>query len=115
MTNLEEKKVTVSTPICVKVPISEYEILIKESKKLKKSVPVLLREAYFKKMPTTVLMTEDNVEKLKNEINRIGNNINQIARQLNSGVRLGWNSSLDAFSEQLRLLNKHLENNYGVH
>ncbi len=114
MTTNNKPENTNSTPICVRVSPGELNRLKTDSNNKKKSIPTLLRETYFNRMPTKVLMTDEDVEKIKIEINRIGNNVNQIARQINSGLRHGWNASFESISEQLKLLNQHYILNYGL-
>ncbi len=115
MTESKKNTPTNSTPICVRVSNDELERLKSDSTKTRKTMPTLLRETYFNKIPQNVLMNDDDVEKIRAEINRIGNNVNQIAKQINAGIRHGWNSSFDSISEQLKLLNQYYVLNYGVH
>ena len=115
MLNSNKTKSTISTGICVKVSPQELNILKRDSSKLNKSAPALFREKYFNTPSVKPLMTNEEVAKLRSDINRIGNNINQIAREINSGVRHGWNSSFEVLAERVKLLNQYIVLKYGIH
>ena len=114
MSATKNSNVTTTVPICVRVSSAEHQQLLKDSKYLRKTLPKLLRESYFNRVPSTILMRDDDVDKLRVEINRIGNNINQIAKQMNSGIREGWNNSFERLCEKIELFSKHLLLNNGV-
>ena len=79
----------------VRFPAMEYQKLVKDSNKLRKSIPVLLRDAYFNRLPTKVLWGLEDLRQIISELNRIGNNINQIARKVNVSVMCGWHPVLE--------------------
>jgi hypothetical protein len=51
-----------------------------------RSIPTLLKEAYFEGRPTAVLMTQEEQQSVMTELLRQGNNLNQIARKVNAGI-----------------------------
>ena len=92
----------------------EYKQIKKESKESGKSIPELLRNSYFGKLPRKVLVKENDLDVLRKDLNRIGNNLNQIARRLNSGLMHGWCDTLDLVFEQFRILTSQIHYGYGV-
>ena len=111
---MEQLTLPMGSAHCVKLTAQESKIIHRASSKLGMSIPSLLREAFFNRPPTKVLMTRDEVSKLRKDINRIGNNINQIAREINSGIRHGWNKSFDGICEQLKMINRDYVLKYGI-
>ncbi len=102
---------------CVRLSPSEYSRIQKDSKTSGKSIPELLRESYFDKPSTKVLMNKDDLAVLRKDLNRIGNNLNQVARRLNSGLMHGWSDTLDLALEQFKTLTNqiHYGYGYGIH
>ena len=49
-----------------------------------RSIPALLKEAYFGRRPTAILMTQEDQKAWLSELRHQGNNLNQIARQVNA-------------------------------
>ncbi len=94
---------------------SEYKQVQKDSSKLSKTVPTLLRDAYFNRLPTKVLVTQKDLETLRKDINRIGNNLNQVAKKVNSGFMHGWSDTLDKVLEEFKTLNSLIYYGHGVH
>ena len=92
----------------------EYEQIKKDSKVSGKSIPALLRDAYFGKLPIKVLLNKNDLNILKKDLNRIGNNLNQIARKLNAGLMKGWSNILELVLEEFRNLTSQIYYGYGV-
>ena len=98
----------------VRLSPSECKRIKKDSKVAGKSIPELLRNAYFKNLPVKVLVNKNDLDILRKDLNRIGNNLNQIAKRLNSGLMHGWSNSLDLVLEQFKILNKKIYYGYGI-
>ena len=92
----------------------EYKKIENESRRLELSIPKLLKDAYFKRAPTKVLMGKKEVDIFRKDLNRIGNNLNQVARNINSGLLAGWCDSLDKILDEFRTLNNLIRLGYGV-
>lgn len=99
----------------VRMSASEYSRIERDSIKSGKSIPELLREAYFSKSPLKVLFQKEDLITLRKDLNKIGNNINQVARKLNSGIMHGWNNTLELVLEQFETLTNQIHYGYGVH
>ena len=93
---------------------AEYKQVLKESEASSQSAPELLREAYFKQPPRKVLMSKNDIARVRKDLNRIGNNLNQIAKRLNSGLMHGWSDSLDLILEEFKTLTSEIYYGYGV-
>ena len=89
---------------CVKFTPDEYERIQKEHTKRNVSIPSLLKDAYFGRAPTAILMTQDEQKNWIRELNQIGNNVNQIARKVNAGFRSGFEVDLASISSHLSRL-----------
>lgn len=98
----------------VRFSSSEYEQIKKNSKESGKSVPELLRNSYFGKLPIKVLVKENDLDVLRKDLNRIRNNLNQISRIINAGLMKGWNNTLDLVLEQFKILTSQIHYGYGV-
>ncbi len=81
----------------------DFERIASDSLSSRKSIPQLLKDAYFNRMPTRVLLGAEGERQFFAEIKRIGNNINQIARHLNSNEHVG-KSEFESINSQLRAL-----------
>ena len=87
----------------VRLTESQKERLDKDSKITGSSIPDLLRESYFKRLPLKLVFDKDGESKFLAEFRRIGNNINQLAKAANSGDLVPM-SSLQQVNEQLKIL-----------
>lgn len=104
--NNNGKKVWPST--CVRFSTEEYDHLLNDAKVLGKSIPQLLKSAYFVGAPLIPLMDAADRRATLRALDQIGNNINQIARHLNSGIREGVNKSFVEVCEQLSVIRKYM-------
>ena len=93
---------------------SECRRIKKDSKVSGKSIPELLRDSYFGKLPVKVLVNKNDLDILRKDLNRIGNNLNQVAKRLNAGLMHGWSNTLDLVLEQFDTLTDQIHYNYGV-
>ncbi len=92
----------------------EYKQIKNDSKVSGKSIPALLRDSYFGKLPIKVLLNKNDLNILRKDLNRIGNNLNQIARKLNAGLMKGWSNKLDLVLEEFQNLTSQIYYGYGV-
>ena len=99
---------------CVRFSPREYKRIKKKSDQSRKSIPQLLRDSYFGRLPTRVLLKDNDLDILRKDLNRIGNNLNQIARKLNAGLMHGWSNALESVSEQFETLTDQIHYDYGV-
>lgn len=75
---------------CVKFSESEYKKVQDSSEVTGKTIPTLLKEAFFKGGVVKPKFSDEEAKNLLKQLNRIGNNINQIARHLNFGISEIW-------------------------
>ncbi|MAV92001.1 MAG: hypothetical protein CL676_11330 [Bdellovibrionaceae bacterium] len=115
MSKQEQLELQIGGSTCVRMSSQEYSRIRKESNKTGKSIPELLREAYFSTPPRKVLVNKDDLTVLRKDINKIGNNLNQVARKLNAGFMHGWSNTLDLVLEQFQTLTNQIHYGYGVH
>lgn len=100
-------------PAFVRLTENEYRHLKNDAEVTGKSIPLLLKRAYFVGAPLVPLMRKDDVTTVMSQLGRIGNNVNQIARQLNSGFRAGFNDDLAEVRRMLTLLVTFVTSTYG--
>ncbi len=115
MEKLEQLELQTGRSTCVRMSPQEYTRIRNESANSGKSIPELLREAYFNSPPRKVLVTEKDLAILRNDMGKIGNNLNQIVRKLNAGFVHGWSNTLDLVFEQFKTLTDQIHYGYGVH
>jgi hypothetical protein len=106
----EEKKKFRTT---VRFSRGEYSQLENDTGVIGKTIPELLKEAYFVGPALTPLMKHDDLKMLMAQLGRIGNNINQIARKVNSGFREGFNDDIVAVRSAFTSLLVFLTSTYG--
>ena len=114
MSENKKSKLTSGGRCCVRMSPSEYRRITKESEASGHSIPELLRESYFKQPPRKVLMSKNDIDLFRKDLNRIGNNLNQIARKLNAGLLEGWSDKLDLILEEFKTLTNQVYYGYGV-
>lgn len=78
-------KISKNLRATVKFSEPDFKRIESEALTTFKSVPQLLKDAYFNRLPTTILLSAESERLALTELKRIGNNINQIAKHLNSG------------------------------
>ena len=87
----------------VRLTEDEWDRLEKDELLLRRTKPALLREAYFSRLPTKILMDKEGERKFMTEFSRIGNNLNQLTKKANSG-ELPFQAELVAIRERLDVL-----------
>ena len=92
----------------------QYERLKNEALILGITIPDLLKHAYFRKDPITVLMNHSDRKAVFHELCRIGNYVNQVARRVNTGLQEGWYKEFAEAIQILSNLEKYLVGGYGV-
>jgi hypothetical protein len=114
MSKEEQLKFSIGGRTNVRFTSIEYKQVKKDSSKLCKSIPTLLRDAYFNRLPTKVLVNQKDLDILRKDMNRIGNNLNQVAKKLNSGFMHGWSDTLDKVLEEFKKLNRLIYHGHGL-
>ncbi len=79
----------------------QYSQISDDARVYGKSIPDLLRAAYFGSLPPRPAFSVEDAKRIVAAINRVGNNVNQIARHLNSGFRSGFAPVLDEIRAHL--------------
>ena len=82
----------------------EYQRLQKDAHLYKRTIPILMKDVYFRKKLLQPAMGPDDARRVHVELIRIGNNVNHIAKQLNSGFRQGFNPSVDEMRDDIRAI-----------
>lgn len=98
----------------VRLSETEFQQLSKDSTLLKWSVPRILRESYFKRLPMKLTFDKEGEKQFLTEWRRIGNNINQLAKTANSGDLVPA-TALKAIQEQLEILYRYVMRADGIH
>ena len=98
---------------CVRFSDDEYKQILGDSKITGKSIPLLLKTAYFSGRRARVLMSkEDQVQWFK-ELRHWGNNLNQLARRVNSGLMEGWHEDFELVRKMLMHIESLVVGAYG--
>ena len=100
--------------VFVRLNEQQRNLLEKESFISGWTIPSILRDSYFQRLPLKLTFDKDGENKFLAEFRRIGNNINQLARAANSGDLVSG-SDLESVKEQLRLLFLYVMRMDGVH
>lgn len=79
----------------VRFSAAQYERIKNDAINLGKSIPRLLRTAYFEGGVVSPIFSAADADRIMAALNRIGNNVNQIAKHLNSGFREGFEPLLE--------------------
>jgi hypothetical protein len=113
--NLTAKKRTRTKALasCVYFDEDEYKHISADARATGKSIPMLLKTAYFPNRRVRVLMHKDDEQKWFSELRRWGVNLNQIARQVNSGFMAGWYEEFKFVSAALLNIEKLVVGAYG--
>lgn len=115
MNSEDQKNAQKSRPgVFVRLTEEQQTKLEKESLLLGWSVPSILRENYFRRLPLKLTFDKDGESKFLAEFKRIGNNINQLARAANMGEFVK-HTDLTPVREQLKLLYLYVMRIDGVH
>ncbi len=72
-----------------------------------------MKSVYFEKNLPQPTMSSDDAKVIIAALNRIGNNVNQIAKHLNSGIREGFNPTLDEIAGSISSLRTFVLGTYG--
>jgi hypothetical protein len=93
---------------------TEFDRIREESRIIGESIPSLLKQAYFKRKPVSVLLDATDRKAVFAELRRIGNNANQIAKCVNTGFFKDWHSEFQSVANHLVMLERYLVGKYGV-
>ena len=92
----------------------EYRKVLKDSKEKNKTIPALLKDSYFGRLPEKVAFKDTHVNEIRKDLNRIGNNLNQIARKLNSGFMHGWHPIIDEAKKEFNRIKDAIQLGYNA-
>lgn len=110
----DQKKLQKNRPgTFIRLSEDEQNRLDTESLILGKSVPTLLRDSYFNRLPTKPLIDNEGTKSILAQLGRIGNNINQLAKNSNRGLPV-LKSDLAPIEEQLSLILQYITRSNGV-
>lgn len=108
---MTETKKTPAT--CVRFTEDEFKQVSEDSKATGRSIPTLLKTAYFVHRRVRVLMSKDDQDRWFAELRRWGNNVNQIARRVNSDLMDGWHKEFQQVKQALAKIEKLVVDVYG--
>lgn len=114
-THTMETKVTTKAPpaSCVKFSDDEFNKIKSDSQLTGKSIPALLKLAYFSGRRATLLMSKSDQEQWFKELRHWGNNLNQIAKRVNSGLMDGWYEDFELVRKGLKAIENMVLGVYG--
>ena len=92
---------------------SEYIRIKKEAHLSGESLPLLLKQSFFRGKKLKLLFDEETRHWVCRELRRIGTNVNQIARKVNSGALEGWHSEFEKVVESISDLQRLASEAYG--
>lgn len=91
----------------------ELERLQKESNIHGASLSELAKNIALKRLPTTILLTNQDAKSIMLQLQKIGTNVNQMAKHLNSGIREGFHEGINQAVEQLKVIRQYISGAYG--
>jgi len=110
----ETKSETKAPPAsCVKFSADEFSKIKADSQLTGKSIPSLLKAAYFSGRRATLLMSKSDQEQWFKELRHWGNNLNQIAKRVNSGLMDGWYEDFELVRKGLKAIENMVLGVYG--
>lgn len=98
---------------CVRFAAWEYARLVSDCASTGKSIPWLLKTAYFNRGIAPPTLDVETRKTVLREICYMGNNINQIARQVNMGLISNIKSEIIEILDHFRNLRSFLGRGYG--
>lgn len=98
---------------CVKFTADEYKEISEDAKITGKSIPMLLKAAYFPGRRVRVLMNKEDQERWYRELRQWGNNLNQLAKRVNSGLTAGWYAEFDNVRNSIQRIENLVLGAYG--
>ena len=100
--------------VCVRLTLEQHQRVKGDAKVLGKSIPDMLRDAFFKCQVVVPLLSADDAKGILVALTRIGNNINQIARRVNAGFGSGLDRAITGMTDEFGALNDLLMANSAV-
>ncbi len=91
----------------------EYQRLLKDKELTGKSIPWLLKTAYFKKEISTPALDSETRKSVRRELAAIGNNLNQLTRKVHTGIFGNLQEELLESLHSIKTLRSYLGQNYG--
>jgi len=99
--------------VYVRLNDQEMNRLVKEASDHNNTLPTQIKDGYFNGLPSKLLFTREDADRIRGELRRIGNNVNQIARAINTGAREGMNGAFVEFQEAFKALENLVGGAYG--
>ena len=98
---------------CIRFTKEQYERLARESQMTGKTIPWLLKTAYFKGGITPPLLDAESRRIARRELGGIGNNLNQIARAAHAQGKIAVENQVREMIDMVRDLKQVLLRDYG--
>jgi len=91
----------------------EYQRLLKDKTMTGKSIPWLLKTAYFKKEISTPTLDSETRQAVRRELSAIGNNLNQLTKKVHSEIFGNLKDEIQDCIQTIRVLKSYLGQDYG--
>ena len=91
----------------------EYQRLQKDKTTTGKSIPWLLKTAYFKKDISAPALDIETRKSVRRELSAIGNNLNQLAKKSNSNIFGDLTAEIQEALQAIKTLKSFLGQDYG--
>ena len=91
----------------------EYQRLLKDQNLTGKSIPWLLKTAYFKKEISTPPLDAETRKVVSRELSAIGNNLNQLAKKVHMEIFGNLKDEIQECLQDIKILRSYLGQNYG--
>lgn len=112
-TNETASITSVSFMSCVRFTESEYRQLQKAQILTGKSIPWLLKTAFFNHGVSAPTLDNETRKTVRTELSRISNNLNQIAKHVHSGLISEIKSEFEEVLQAVRCLKSFLKLGFG--
>lgn len=97
----------------IRFSAEEYLRLEKDKLLTGKSIPWLLKTAYFKREISTPLLDAETRRTVRRELSGIGNNLNQLTRYVHSGTYADLKNEIRECLQAVKTLKSFLGQDYG--
>lgn len=112
-TQLSDVITPTSLSSCVRFSKEEYFNLVRDQAITGKSIPWLLKTAYFKQRIAPPALDLETRKSIRREFANIGNNLNQLTRYAHSGLIADFKEDLRDCLQAIKTLRSFLGRDYG--
>ena len=91
----------------------QYQRLLKDQLMTGKSIPWLLKTAYFKSEISTPTLDVETRQAVRRELSAIGNNLNQLTRKVHTEIFGNMKEELSECLQAIKTLKSYLGQDYG--